>query len=90
MHSVTGILPSSEVGERLAIDTDKPELSAVPIWRCTNQECKAWVREEMASSDKPNCPMCKGNMIRGIKHLPKLIKKHKTIRKKKEEDQWLT
>ncbi|QMV45023.1 hypothetical protein FPL14_15215 [Cohnella cholangitidis] len=75
------------MGEQL--DTTKPELSAVPIWRCVNKECKAWVREELAASNSPECPMCKGNMIRGIKHLPKLIKKHKAERKKKEADQWL-
>lgn len=58
-------------------DTIKPELSAVPIFRCVNKECKVWVREELAASDEPECPMCKGKMIRGIKHLPKLVKKHK-------------
>ena len=63
--------------------SDKPDLTAVPIWRCTNQECKVWLREEMASSDSPECPMCKGNMIRGIKHLPKLIHKHKAAPRNK-------
>jgi hypothetical protein len=33
------------------------------------------VREEMAGSDSPACPICKGAMIRSIKHLPKLVKK---------------
>lgn len=71
------------------METEKPELSAVPIWRCIDKECKAWVRDELAAAGIPTCPLCKGNMIRGIKHLPKLIKKHKTIRKKNETDQWL-
>lgn len=65
-------------------DPAKPETSPVPIWRCKRGECKAWVREELASSDQPDCPICKGPMIRSIKHLPKLVKK--TPRKKKNEE----
>jgi len=68
----------------LGVETDKPVLSAVPIWRCTDNECKVWLREEMAASSTPDCPICKGKMIRGIKHLPKLINKHKAARKKTE------
>ncbi|WP_246042205.1 cold-inducible protein YdjO-related protein [Cohnella pontilimi] len=71
------------------MQSEKPETSPVPIWRCRNRECRAWIREELAASPSPECPMCKGSMIRGIKHLPKLIKKHKAVRKKDEADQWL-
>ncbi|MBW5445401.1 hypothetical protein GE107_04915 [Cohnella sp. CFH 77786] len=67
------------------MDTPKPETSPVPIFRCVNPECKAWVREELAASASPECPMCRGKMIRGIKHLPKLIKKHRGSRKKNDE-----
>jgi len=67
------------------MESAKPELSPVPIWRCRNAECKAWIREELASSPSPECPMCKGAMVRGIKHLPKLIKKHKSVRRSKAE-----
>ncbi|WP_233567098.1 cold-inducible protein YdjO-related protein [Cohnella endophytica] len=63
--------------------SDKADLTAVPIWRCVDKECKVWVREEMAASDTPECPMCKGKMIRGIKHLPKLIHKHKSAPRNK-------
>lgn len=68
------------------MDPVKPETSPVPIWRCKNTECKAWVREELAASNSPECPLCKGVMIRSVKHLPKLVKK--TPRKKKKEDPW--
>lgn len=50
-------------------ETTKPEVAPVPIWRCRNSECKAWVREEMAMSPSPDCPLCKGEMIRSFKHL---------------------
>ncbi|MBO9597779.1 MAG: hypothetical protein J7559_08170 [Cohnella sp.] len=69
----------------------KPDLAPVPIWRCRDQACKAWIREELADSPSPVCPMCKGTMVRGIKHLPKLIKKHKAAKKPKDEaDSWLS
>lgn len=58
-------------------ETNKPELSPVAIWRCKNMECKAWIREELASSTTPSCPLCVGEMVKGMKHLPKLVKKHK-------------
>lgn len=75
------------------IDTSKPELAPVPIWRCRNQECKAWVRDELAAGAAPGagpeCPLCKGPMLRGMKHLPKLVKKVKAPKKKAPEDAWL-
>ncbi|MFC0216485.1 cold-inducible protein YdjO-related protein [Paenibacillus chartarius] len=67
---------------------NKPELAPVPIWRCRRQDCKAWVREELASSSQPSCPICKGEMIRSMKHLPKLVKKHKAQKKKAPSDPW--
>lgn len=68
----------------------KPDLAPVPIWRCRNKECKAWVREEMAESESPSCPLCSTEMIRSIKHLPKLVKKAKASKKKTDAAQeWL-
>jgi hypothetical protein len=71
-------------------EAQKPELSPVPIWRCQSKECKAWIRDELNASDSnPDCPLCRGNMIRGIKHLPKLVKKHQSPKKKPAENAWL-
>lgn len=71
-------------------ETPKPALAPVPIWRCTAEGCKAWVRDELnASGANPDCPLCQARMIRGIKHLPKLAKKLKPPRKKKPEEAWL-
>lgn len=72
----------------MEMGNEKPELIPVPIWRCKNKECKSWVRAELASSANPECPICKGPMGRSMKHLPKLVKKHKAPRKKKEESMW--
>jgi hypothetical protein len=58
----------------------QPEVIPAPIWRCKDPSCKAWVREEMVNSSTPECPLCKGTMIRSIKHLPKLMKKYKSVK----------
>ena len=60
----------------------KPKLSPVPVLRCTSPDCKAWVREEMATGKDMSCPLCKGAMIRSFKHLPELITKIKRQKKK--------
>jgi len=74
----------------LQTEGSKPEVEAVPIWRCRSKECKAWIRDELvAGAAEPGCPLCKGSMIRGIKHLPKLVKKIKSPRKKAETSAWL-
>jgi len=49
--------------------TEKPQLEATPIYRCKDPGCKAWVREEFLPGDKA-CPLCKGPMLKSIKHLP--------------------
>ncbi|WP_166242216.1 cold-inducible protein YdjO-related protein [Paenibacillus turpanensis] len=67
------------------IETVKPEVSPVPIWRCRSSECKAWMREELVEESTPACPICKGNMMRSMKHLPKLAKKLKP-KKKQQND----
>ncbi|WP_438445299.1 cold-inducible protein YdjO-related protein [Gorillibacterium sp. sgz5001074] len=68
-------------------DPAKPATAPVPIWRCTKAECKAWIREELAG-EKPLCPICKGSMIRSMKHLPKLVKKAPPKKKKSEDNPW--
>jgi hypothetical protein len=60
---------------------EKPKLSPVPVWRCKNSDCKAWVREELARGPSPSCPLCNGSMMRSMKHLPELVKKYKKEKK---------
>jgi hypothetical protein len=83
MVTAGGVIP-------LQTEITKPEVSPVPIWRCKNTECKAWVRDELVSSGpQPGCPLCSGPMIRGMKHLPKLVKKHKAPKKQTAENAWV-
>ncbi|MBD3918479.1 hypothetical protein H8B09_06910 [Paenibacillus sp. PR3] len=63
----------------------KPELIPTKIYKCKNPECKAWVREEFGSEGQP-CPMCKGPMMRSMRHLPKVQNKIK--RQPKKKDPW--
>lgn len=55
-------------------EVTKPDLTPMPIYRCSNRDCKAWVREELTAAPSPECPLCRSRMIRSIKHLPKLAK----------------
>ncbi|MFB9328996.1 cold-inducible protein YdjO-related protein [Paenibacillus aurantiacus] len=64
-------------------EQDKPKLVPTKIYKCKDAECKAWVREELATAE-PTCPICKGPMHRSIRHLPALqnkIKKKKPVKK---------
>ncbi|MFD1956700.1 cold-inducible protein YdjO-related protein [Paenibacillus thailandensis] len=71
----------------MAAKEDTPvKLIATKIWRCKNQECKAWVRDEF-SSDNPSCPMCKGPMGRSIRHLPAVQNKVKS-KPRKPKQEW--
>lgn len=63
-------------------ETTIREVEPVPVWRCRNAACKAWVREELAASANPSCPLCQGTMVKSIKHLPKLVKKHQAKKTK--------
>ena len=49
--------------------TNTTELKPTKILKCKNPECKAWVREEFAQPDQ-TCPICKGPMLRSMRHLP--------------------
>jgi hypothetical protein len=73
----------------LQIDVVKPDVAPVAIWRCRSNECKAWVREELAGAAAPGCPLCSGAMIRSIKHLPRLVKKIKPAKKPTIDTPWL-
>ncbi|TVX93698.1 cold-inducible protein YdjO-related protein [Paenibacillus agilis] len=54
----------------------KPVLTPTKILKCRNAECKVWVRDEFASTEQ-TCPICKGPMIKSIKHLPAVQNKIK-------------
>ena len=61
----------------LSNDTEeKPQLEPTVIYRCKDADCKAWVREDYVTTDK-SCPICKGQMLRSIKHLPPAAKARK-------------
>lgn len=61
------------------------ELKPTKILKCKNADCKAWVREEFAQADQ-TCPICKGPMLRSMRHLPPVQNKAvKAAKKPKDE-----
>ncbi|AJY76704.1 cold-inducible protein YdjO-related protein [Paenibacillus beijingensis] len=63
----------------------KPKLLPTKIWKCRNAECKAWVREEFAVESQV-CPLCKGPMLRSMRHLPAVQNKAKSQPRKKKDE----
>ncbi|WP_337588336.1 cold-inducible protein YdjO-related protein [Paenibacillus gorillae] len=66
-------------------DITKQKLLPTKILKCKNPECKAWVRDEFASSEQ-SCPICKGPMARSMKHLPAVQNKPKRQPRKPKSD----
>ncbi|WP_274362426.1 cold-inducible protein YdjO-related protein [Paenibacillus thermotolerans] len=51
----------------------KPKLVLTKIWGCKDASCKAWVRDEFADDEAVSaCPICKGPVVRSLKHLPEV------------------
>jgi hypothetical protein len=53
------------------------EIQQVQIWKCTDADCKAWIRDEFVTETVPSCPLCKSSMVRSYKHIPVIPKKFK-------------
>lgn len=66
-------------------EDEKPKLTPTKILKCRNPECKAWVRDEFTVADMV-CPLCKGPMIRSIKHLAPVQNKIKRQPRKKKDE----
>jgi len=45
------------------------DLKPTKILKCKNPECKVWVRDEFMQTEQL-CPICKGPMLRSMRHLP--------------------
>ncbi|MGO4375318.1 cold-inducible protein YdjO-related protein [Paenibacillus sp. YIM B09110] len=67
-------------------DEAKPKLKPTKIWKCKNSDCKAWVRDEFASATEQACPICKGPMLRSMRHLPAVQNKAKPQPRKPKSD----
>lgn len=44
-----------------------------PIWSCTDENCKGWMRENFVFEEKPSCPLCGSGMTQDTKMLPALV-----------------
>jgi hypothetical protein len=44
-----------------------------PIWSCTAEECKGWMRDNFAFDHVPECHLCQSPMEKSVKELPILV-----------------
>nr|WP_127531333.1 cold-shock protein [Paenibacillus kobensis] len=44
-----------------------------PIWSCSNENCKGWMRDNFAFSTTPICSLCQSEMVRSEKMLVALM-----------------
>ncbi|WP_424768925.1 cold-inducible protein YdjO-related protein [Paenibacillus sp. sgz302251] len=58
-------------------EDEKPKLIPTKIFKCKNPDCKVWVRDEFAAASEQSCPICKGPMLRSMRHLPAVQNKPK-------------
>jgi len=40
-----------------------------PIWSCSDENCKGWMRDNFVLSATPVCSLCQSEMVRGEKML---------------------
>jgi hypothetical protein len=47
------------------------------IWECSSEDCNCWIRDNFKSgeSEVPTCPICKSEMVSGVKNL-QVIQNH--------------
>ncbi|MDL4840311.1 cold-shock protein [Aquibacillus rhizosphaerae] len=48
-----------------------PEVETI-VWACTNESCPGWMREDYSFDKVPACPLCKSEMVKEERVLPKL------------------
>jgi len=44
-----------------------------PIWSCTKEGCKGWMRDNFAFESKPVCCLCLSPMVSEMRMLPLLV-----------------
>lgn len=56
----------------------KKQLEEIPteitaIWKCSNDDCTGWMRDNFTFSDNPSCPICDATMVKGEKELQTIV-----------------
>ncbi len=57
---------------RKKIEEDLPKENT-PIWSCTREGCKGWMRDNFAFETQPVCRLCLSPMVSGMRVLPLLV-----------------
>ncbi|MCR8643524.1 cold-shock protein [Paenibacillus sp. N1-5-1-14] len=50
--------------------TVEPVVEETVIWKCSNESCVCWMRENFAFEQTPVCPICQSVMEKNNKMLP--------------------
>ncbi|MCP8969566.1 cold-shock protein [Ectobacillus ponti] len=37
----------------------------VPVWECSSEDCKGWMRKNFSFTENPDCPLCGSEMKSG-------------------------
>nr|WP_135547732.1 cold-shock protein [Paenibacillus cymbidii] len=48
---------------------DDTPLEMTPVWSCSNENCKGWMRDNFSLSVAPVCPQCHSVMVKGERNL---------------------
>jgi hypothetical protein len=64
---------------------DFPE-EITPIWSCTNEGCKGWMRYNFAFEYKPDCCLCLSPMVSDMRMLPLLVNSNDELKKAIKKD----
>ncbi|WP_317968161.1 cold-shock protein [Paenibacillus sp. CCS19] len=51
---------------------DIPQVST-PIWSCTDENCRGWMRDNFVFSSVPVCSICQSEMVRDEKMLAVVV-----------------
>ncbi|WP_459503525.1 cold-shock protein [Bacillus sp. C1] len=53
-------------------NTPVEEPEEIAVWECQAEDCHGWMRKNFSLEEKPQCPLCKGDMKSGTRLLQKI------------------
>jgi len=51
-----------------------------PIWSCTKEGCKGWMRDNFTFDYEPTCCLCSSPMVSDMKMLPLLVNSNEDLK----------
>lgn len=63
--------------------TVEPPKEDTPVWLCTKEDCKGWMRDNFAFDHIPTCCLCDSPMKSGTMLLPSLKNSNRNLKSAK-------